>query len=64
VHSLRHFHASVLIQQRVPIMEVAARLGHASPAVTMAVYAHFLRQGAGRGHNAIGDALRAARVTM
>jgi integrase len=44
VHSLRHFHASVLIQQRVPITEVAARLGHASPAVTMAVYAHFLRQ--------------------
>ena len=61
VHSLRHFNASVLIQRETPITEVAARLGHASPAVTMAIYAHWLRQAKGEATNAIGDALRDAR---
>jgi integrase len=61
VHSLRHFHASVLILRKTAITEVAARLGHASPAVTMAVYAHFLRQVKGESTNAVAEALAAAR---
>jgi integrase len=63
VHSLRHFHASVLILSGVPITEVAHRLGHSSPAVTMAIYAHFLRQVKGEATHVISDAMRAARTS-
>ena len=41
-HHLRHAFASVLIDQGVPITEVAEALGHASPAITMQIYAHKL----------------------
>jgi integrase len=41
VHSLRHFHASALLLAGIPIAEVSARLGHANPAITMRVDAHF-----------------------
>jgi integrase len=37
-HSLRHSHASMLIAAGLPITTVAARLGHATPAVTLTVY--------------------------
>jgi integrase len=37
-HSLRHSHASMLIAAGLPITTVAARLGHANPGVTLAVY--------------------------
>jgi len=39
-HDLRHTHATWLIAQRVPIIAVAGRLGHANAVVTMMVYAH------------------------
>ncbi len=39
-HDLRHTHASWLIAQRVPMIAVAGRLGHANAVVTMMVYAH------------------------
>ena len=42
VHDLRHLHASLLIGEGVPITVVSARLGHASPAITAAVYSHAL----------------------
>lgn len=61
VHALRHFHASILILAGTPITEVAARLGHSSPGVTMSVYAHFLRQATGQATNALAEALDAAR---
>lgn len=41
-HSLRHLHASLLIDSGVPITAIAARLGHASPQITMRLYAHAL----------------------
>lgn len=41
-HQLRHLHASMLIEAGRPITEIAARLGHANPQVTMQVYAHWL----------------------
>lgn len=44
-HDLRHYHASLLIAQGVPIPVVSARLGHASPAITMQVYAHLIGRG-------------------
>ena len=34
---------SVLIEAGRPLPEIAARLGHGSPSVTMQVYAHWLR---------------------
>ncbi|MDR5709651.1 MAG: site-specific integrase [Armatimonadota bacterium] len=42
-HQLRHLHASALLSQGAGLAEVARRLGHASPAVTAAVYSHALR---------------------
>lgn len=41
VHQLRHFFASELIRQGYPPTEVAARLGHSSPVVTLQVYARW-----------------------
>jgi integrase len=42
-HQLRHLQASLLIEARRPPTEIAARLGHENARVTMAIYAHWLR---------------------
>jgi integrase len=42
LHDLRHTHASLLLTGRVPVHVVSQRLGHASPVITMTVYAHVL----------------------
>jgi integrase len=42
LHDLRHTHATILLTAREPIHVVGQRLGHASPVVTMTVYAHVL----------------------
>jgi integrase len=57
VHDLRHLHASLLLADGLPVPAVAARLGHASPAVTMAIYAHALRGSEDRAAKAIDEAL-------
>lgn len=41
-HDLRHTHATILLTAREPVHVVSQRLGHASPVVTMTVYAHVL----------------------
>jgi integrase len=41
-HGLRHLHASLLIEQGVPIPAVGARLGHANASITLRIYAHAL----------------------
>jgi integrase len=43
-HALRHSHASQLISARIPITMVSKRLGHASPKVTLAIYAHMFEE--------------------
>lgn len=43
LHELRHGACSLLLAAGVPVETVALILGHASPAVTRAVYAHLLR---------------------
>ncbi len=43
VHDLRHIHATNLLLAGVPVHVVAARLGHADPAITLRVYAHVVR---------------------
>lgn len=40
LHDLRHLHATTLLLAGVPVHVVAARLGHADPAITLRVYAH------------------------
>lgn len=41
-HSLRHSHATALLQAGVPIKTVSQRLGHSSATVTLRVYSHVL----------------------
>lgn len=41
-HDLRHTHASLLLEQNVPIKVVSERLGHATISMTMDIYAHLL----------------------
>jgi integrase len=43
-HALRHTHASMLIAAGVDIATIAKRLGHASPATTLKVYAHCFKR--------------------
>jgi len=44
LHDLRHLHATTLLIAGIPVHVVAARLGHADPAVTLRVYSHVLRE--------------------
>jgi len=52
LHDLRHTHATILLENRVPVHVVSKRLGHASAVVTMTVYAHVLP---GSDHEAADD---------
>jgi integrase len=40
IHDLRHTHATHLLQEGWPIAVVSRRLGHANPAITLALYGH------------------------
>ncbi|GAA3423000.1 hypothetical protein GCM10018953_01830 [Streptosporangium nondiastaticum] len=40
----RHVHATTLLLAGVPVHVVAARLGHADPAITLRVYAHVIHE--------------------
>jgi integrase len=42
LHDLRHTYATVALQAGVPVKVVSERLGHASIAVTLKIYAHVL----------------------
>ena len=42
LHDLRHTHATLLLLAGVPVHVVSQRLGHASPMVTLTVYAHVM----------------------
>ncbi|MGW3351618.1 tyrosine-type recombinase/integrase [Nonomuraea rubra] len=42
LHDLRHIHATTLLLAGVPVHVVAARLGHADPAITLRIYAYVL----------------------
>jgi integrase len=41
-HDLRHTHATILLLAGVPVHVVSQRLGHASPTITLSVYAHVM----------------------
>jgi integrase len=42
LHDLRHTHATILLLAGVPGHVVSQRLGHASPVITLSVYAHVM----------------------
>jgi integrase len=43
-HALRHAHASQLIAAGIDVVTISRRLGHASPTVTLQIYAHLFRK--------------------
>jgi len=43
-HQLRHTYGSLLISQGVDVVTVSKLMGHSSPAVTLKIYAHFIKQ--------------------
>jgi integrase len=57
-HALRHTHASQLIDAGVDIATISKRLGHATPAITLSVYAHRFRQDDGKAAAAINAAFK------
>ncbi len=44
LHDLRHFTATRLLSEGVPVRTVSGRLGHANAATTLGVYAHFVEE--------------------
>ena len=58
----RHTHATLLLTSREPVHVVSQRLGHASPVITMTVYAHVLpgsqREAAEKFAALVGEAAR------
>lgn len=59
LHALRHTHASQLIEAGVDVVTISRRLGHASPNVTLGVYAHLFRKSDDKAAAAINRALAA-----
>ncbi|MFI7222769.1 tyrosine-type recombinase/integrase [Nonomuraea angiospora] len=57
-HDLRHIHATTLLLAGVPVHVVAARLGHADPAITLRVYAHVITEQAATAADVFAEALR------
>lgn len=44
LHDLRHFTATRMLSEGVPVRTVSGRLGHANAATTLGVYAHFVEE--------------------
>ncbi len=42
-HSLRHTHATQLLANNVPLLEVSKRLGHSKPSTTLNLYGHAIQ---------------------
>ena len=55
--SLRHTHASQLIDEGVDIVTISKRLAHAKPDITLRIYAHLFRKDDGKTAAAINAAL-------
>ena len=62
IHDLRHTCAALLIAQGAHAKEIAERLGHSSPVVTMTVYAHVLPSLDQRLTEGLEETFRLARV--
>ena len=42
-HSLRHTHASNLLMNNYPTLQLSHRLGHADPSITLSIYSHYVK---------------------
>jgi hypothetical protein len=60
LHNLRHIHATTLLLSGVPVHVVAARLGHADPAITLRVYARVIRTAETAAADIFAQAVKAA----
>jgi integrase len=58
-HALRHTHASQLIAAGIDVVKISKRLGHASPTITLEVYAHLFDKHEDRSAKAINDSVAA-----
>jgi len=59
-HGLRHTHITHLLRSGVPVHVVSARAGHATPAVTLTIYAHVMPGQQEGAASIVDSALRAA----
>jgi integrase len=57
LHDLRHASASIQLQEGIDLALVSKRLGHSSPAITGALYAHLLRPAGRRAALAVANAV-------
>jgi len=60
-HDLRHSQVALLIAQGAHVKEIADRVGHANPTVTMRTYAHVLPSLEERLRDGLEDTFRSAR---
>jgi integrase len=56
-HALRHTRALQLIDAGVDVVTISKRLGHASPNITLKIYAHLFRNSDSKAADAINAAL-------
>ncbi|MBL7516746.1 tyrosine-type recombinase/integrase family protein [Frankia sp. CNm7] len=61
LHDLRHASASIQLQEGIDLALVSKRLGHSSPAITGALYAHLLRPAGQRAALAVANAVPRSR---
>ena len=61
-HGLRHSHASQLIDAGVDVVTISKRLGHASPTITLNVYAHMFSNTDAKAAAAINAALGGGKI--
>ena len=57
IHSLRHLHASLLINAGVDVVAVSGNLGHSHASTTTNIYCHMFQEAQARTSRAIADAL-------
>ena len=57
IHSLRHLHASLLINAGVDVVAVSGDLGHSQVSTTSNIYCHMFQEAQARTSNAIAEAL-------
>ena len=57
IHSLRHLHASPLINAGVDVVAVSGDLGHSQASMTTNIYCHMFQEAQARTSQAIADAL-------
>lgn len=61
LHNLRHAHGSYLLQRGVSVKVVQERLGHSSPAFTLATYTHVLAGMQAQAVRAVSDMIQDAK---